>query len=132
MPPFRLNQRVALPPAAAKIARQRTCYCDIFWAQTASPACAGLDVECQSTSHHFGQRSSASDADRATALQLLGIEVMQLTHGVLTDPRSFAIFVAALAERLGMPPRPNFSQLTKAQLRLRRELFVDWELLPEV
>ena len=132
MPPFRLNQRVALPPAAARIARQRACYCDIFWAQAASPACAGLDVECQSTSHHFGARSSASDADRTTALRLLGIEVVQLTHGVLADPRRFAIFVAALAEHLGVPPRPAFAQLTEAQLRLRRELFVDWELLPEV
>lgn len=132
LPPFRLNQRVALTPAAAKVARQRACYCDIFWKETTNPTCAGLGVECQSASHHFGLRSSVSDADRATALQLLGIEVVQLTHGVLADPRRFAIFAAELAKRLGVPSRPYFAQLSEAQLRLRRELFIDWELLPEV
>lgn len=132
LPPFKLNRRVVMPPAAAKIARRQTCCCDIFWEETASPACAGLDVECQSASHHFGSRSSVSDADRATALQLLGIEVMQLTHGVLADPRRFAVFAASLAERLGVPRRPDRTRLTAAQVRLRRELFVDWEHLPEV
>lgn len=132
LPPFRLNRRVALPLAAAKIAQRQTCCCDIFWSETVDPACTGLDVECQSSSHHFGSRSSVSDADRATALQLLGVEVMQLTHGVLVDPRRFAVFAASLAERLGVPRRPDRTRLTAAQVRLRRELFVDWEHLPEV
>lgn len=133
LPPFRLNRRVVLTPAAARVARQRTCYCDIFWDETADAACAGLAVECQSASHHFGAISSVSDADRATALQLLGIEVVQLTHGVLADPTRFAIFAASLAERLGVRRRRRGNAaLTKSQLRLRRELFVDWEQLPVV
>lgn len=132
LPRFSLNHMVTLTRAAVRIARRQTCYCDIFWSETVDPACTGLDVECQSASHHFGSRSSVSDADRATALQLLDIEVMQLTHGVLADPRRFAVFAASLAERLGVPRRPDRTRLTAAQVRLRRELFVDWEHLPEV
>lgn len=129
---FTHNRRVALSPAAARIAHRRACYCDVYWDGPLPNGAAGLDLECQSSSHHFGAMSSVSDANRATALQMMGIEVTQVTFSQIADPATFEIFSGHLAERLGAPRREK----TEAQLRdqedLRRELFVDWAALPMV
>lgn len=127
---FEHNRRVALASAAARVARRRACFCDIFWDDVA--AGAGLDLECQSASHHFGTRSASSDADRATALQMMGIEVLQVTYAQIASPRNFAEIARFLAERLGVSYRQKSEVQLRAQARLRRELFVDWRTLPMV
>lgn len=124
------NRRVALTPAAARVARRRACFCDIFWDDVAHGA--GLDLECQSASHHFGARSSSSDADRATALQMMDIEVTQVTYAQIAHPANFEAVSRFLAERLGVSYREKTDAQLRAQARLRRELFVDWESLPVV
>ena len=127
---FEHNRRVALALAAARIAGRRTCFCDLFYREATNPELAGIDVECQSSAHHFGLKSSASDANRATALQLMGIEVVQLTYAQLADPARFKIFSAFLSELLGLPYREKTEAQLAAQARLRAEILTDWERLP--
>lgn len=127
---FSHNRRVALSPQAARIARQSACFCDLFWEAEDIPARRAVDVECQSSAHHFGARSSARDADRATALQMMDIEVVQLTHAQLSDVRRFAAFSQFLAGKLGMAPRKKTEAELSAQAKLRSEVLVDWDELP--
>ena len=127
---FEHNHRIALTADAALLARRRACYCDVYWDGPLPDGVAGLDLECQSTSHHFGAKSSVSDADRATALQAMGIEVAQVTFAQIADPVTFEVFSEHLARRLGIPrPEKTEAQL-RAQADLRRELFASWEDLP--
>ncbi len=119
-----------LTPDAARVAERRTCSCDLFYRSAVDPKLMGVDVECQSSAHHFGTRSSASDANRATALQLMGVEVMQLTYAQLADPARFEIFSALLAEKLGLPHREKTDAQLAAQARLRAEILTDWGRLP--
>ena len=124
------NQRVALSSDAARLARRGTCYCDVYWDGPLPSGARGLDLECQSASHHFASKSSASDADRATALQMMGYEVAQATYAQVADPAIFESLSRHLAERLGVPYREKTDAQLRAQDELRRELFVDWASLP--
>lgn len=124
------NQRVALSSDAARLARRGTCYCDVYWDGPLPSGARGLDLECQSVSHHFASKSSASDADRATALQMMGYEVAQATYAQVADPAIFESLSRHLAERLGVPYREKTDAQLRAQDELRRELFVDWASLP--
>lgn len=127
---FQHNRRIVLTPDAARVAERHACSCDLFFRGTADRKLVGVDVECQSSAHHFGVRSSASDANRATALQLMGIEVVQLTYAQLADPTRFKIFSALLAEKLGLPYREKTDAQLAAQTRLRAEILTDWGQLP--
>ena len=127
---FQHNRRIALAPNAARVAERHVCSCDLFYRGAVDPKLMGIDVECQSSAHHFGTRSSASDANRATALQLMGIEVVQLTYAQLADPARFKIFSALLAEKLGLPYREKTDAQLAAQTRLRAEILTDWGQLP--
>lgn len=127
---FEHNRRIALTADAALLARRRVCYCDVYWDGPLPDGVAGLDLECQSASHHFGAKSSVSDADRATALQAMGIEVAQVTFAQIADPVTFEVFSEHLARRLGISrPEKTEAQL-RAQADLRRELLASWEDLP--
>lgn len=122
------NRRVALSAAARRACGQWSCYCDLFW----GGADGGVDVECQSSSHHFGARSSAGDADRATALQMMGVEVIQLTYAQLANARRFETFSRFLAEKIGVTYHEKTARERMEQHRLRAEVLVDWEGLPDV
>lgn len=122
------NRRVALSAAARRVCGQRSCYCDLFW----EGADGGVDVECQSSSHHFGARSSAGDADRATALQMMGVEVIQLTYAQLANARRFEAFSRFLAEKIGVTYHEKTARERREQHELRAAVLVDWEGLPNV
>ena len=122
------NRRVALSAAAHRACGQWSCYCDLFW----GGADGGVDVECQSSSHHFGARSSANDADRATALQMMGVEVIQLTYAQLANAQRFDAFSRFLAEKVGVAYHEKTARERRAQRALRAEVLVDWGSLPNV
>lgn len=129
---FSHNRRVTLSPQAARIARQATCFCDLFWEATDVPSGRAVAVECQSIAHHFGTQSSVRDADRATALQMMDVEVVQLTYAQLVDARRFSAFSQFLADKLGVASREKTGRELRAQAKLRFEVLVDWGDLPFV
>lgn len=124
------NRRIELPSAAARIARRSSCVCDLYW--EGGEGRRALDLECRSSLSHLGESSAISDADRSAALQLMGIEVVELTYGQLADPARFEAFSGLVAEKLGVPPRERTAAQRLRQARLREEVLVDWERLPFV
>ena len=122
------NRRVTLSADAKRLCGLSSCYCDLFWEREGGD----VDVECQSSSHHFGSRSSVSDADRSTALQMMGIEVIQLTYAQMENAQRFEAFSRLLAEKLGVERQERTQREKRAQEDLRASVLVDWESLPDV
>ena len=110
------------------IARRAFLVCDIYW--DAVEGRRALDVECQSRLAHAFDDAALSDADRATALDLVGVDVVNVTYGQLTSLARFDALSQLIAEKLGVPYRRRTSSETDAAMRLREELFADWATLP--
>ena len=125
---FRHNQRVPLTQGARSLARRAFLVCDIYW--DAVEGRRALDVECQSRLAHAFDDAALSDADRATALDLVGVDVVNVTYGQLTSLARFDALSQLIAEKLGVPYRRRTSSETDAAMRLREELFADWATLP--
>lgn len=117
------NRRVALSAEARALARRASCYCDLYWDE-------GVDLECQSRLAHDAASSYLSDADRAAALELMGVRVLPVTYGQLTSGRRVEALSRALAEMRGVPWSPPTELQREAADRLRGEVLVDWGTLP--
>lgn len=119
------NHPVVLSPAARAIARQGRCYCDLLLAAPRSRR--KLDIECQGAVAHDGSERRLSDADRATALSCMGIDVMLLTQRTLANPAACAEFARKARKILGVPELSLSEDLAAKRKRLRREVLVRWE-----
>lgn len=119
------NEKVELSRDAKLVGQRRCCYCDIYWPD-------GLDVECQSAQYHDNLDGFLSDAERAAALRLMGVDVLPLTNGQLQDPVRFNAFCDAVALARGIERSPKTAAQKLAAERLRSELFIDWAALPEL
>ena len=73
-----------------------------------------------------------SDADRMTALQAMGYDVLLLTHGQISDEDRFRAIVKAVYRMLDVEYRDKSSEEQGAEALLRSELFVDWSKLGEI
>ena len=91
----------------------------------------GLDVECQSSQYHDNLDGFLSDAERAAALRLMGVNVLPLTHAQLTNPARFDAFCDAIALARGLERKPRTEKQARAAEQLRTELFIDWAELPD-
>lgn len=85
-------------------------------------------VECQGEAFHSGTEATRRDSDRTTALQAMGYEVILLTYHQIHDPLAFDTVVNLIRAKLGMGPRRKTARQKERELRLRREIFADWEL----
>ena len=127
LPPFSINHRITLSPQARTIANQNTCFADIFFEQTDKhPA---LDIECHGHMAHDESVKGGLDANRALALQSMGIEVVFLTHEQICDTARFYAVVQHIASILGACRPPKTELMRHREINVRRELFCDWELL---
>lgn len=134
---FSHNERVDLGAAAQRVARRSCCYCDLFWPGAGGAGAPGpglarpLDLECKSAEFHANARSYLSDADRAAALQLEGVDVLELTYAQLADELSFESVAQLVALRLGRPA-PGFSpEFARERAELRRTVLSDWGRLAQ-
>ena len=69
------------------------------------------------------------DADRMTALQTMGYDVLLLTHGQISDEDRFRAIVKAVCRMLDVEYSDKSSDEQRAEALLRSELFVDWTKL---
>lgn len=69
------------------------------------------------------------DADRMTALQAMGYDVLLLTHRQISDEDRFRAIVKAVCRMLDAEYRDKSSDEQRAEALLRSELFVDWTKL---
>ena len=120
---FSFNEKVELTSRARLLGQRSFCLCDLYWPD-------GLDVECQSAMFHDNSDSYISDADRISALSLMGVKVLPLTYAQLRDAERFSAFAGAVARALGRPHREKTDLQKTAALRLRDEVFVNWWKLP--
>ena len=118
------NERLALDARAQRLAGQGVCYCDLFWPE--GEGRRALDVECHSATFHLGERRELSDADRALALQSMGVEVLFVTYAQVASPSRFEALAQTVAEKLGREVVPRDEGFLARRAELRREVLVDF------
>ncbi len=121
------NKRISLSPNARNLALQSTCFADLYF--EAYDGAAPLDIECHGRGVHDGERASISDADRATALESMGINVVQLTYGQIQDPARFESVRQLIAKLRGTRITEKCPAFKQKEMELRRQLFIDWNTL---
>lgn len=122
---FSHNYELALNASARRLAGRGTCRCDLYW--PASEGHRALDLECQSRLFHVGIESGLSDADRATALQSMGVEVLLVTYAQFSEVARFDALSAAVAEKIGRTPPAHTREFLGARKELRSQVLVRWE-----
>ena len=120
------NQRIALSREATRLSGKTACYADILLEGNAS---APLIIECQGKSAHASAAAVMSDSDRTTALQHMGYDVILLTYSQIAQQSQFRIVKKLIASKLGISLRGKTPRLEKAENELRRDLFIDWNVL---
>ncbi len=115
-----LNPRVVLPPDDAMIVGSNTFRLDICWQDKL------LDVEFAGGDAHPNTMGSRShDALRATIIQGLGYDVINLTGNQVKKEDQFNCAAKIIAKRLKHRQRLNGPAQYMAEMQTRRELFSD-------
>ncbi len=122
-----LNVEVMLSTSARAIVGKSRVYIDIL---LSSPdGRRQVAIECQGKASHGRAGDGLRDADRMTALQAMGYDVLLLTHRQISDEDRFRAIVKAICRMLDAEYRDKSSDEQRAETLLRSELFVDWTKL---
>lgn len=116
---FENNRRIALSGQAQQLYQRSCCYADLFFEEDAAHPPVAL--ECQGASVHSGEAAALSDAARTAALQLMGVDVIPVTHEQIKQPESWVAVKQLLAKRLGASTDKTSRQL-RTETILRHEL----------
>lgn len=122
---FAHNRRIVLSREARALAQRASCYCDLYWDE-------GLDLECQSKLSHATGEGYLSDANRAAALELMGVTVLPATYAQLTTEERVEALSKLVAEKRGIAWRPKTEREREAGRRLRGEVLRSWDTLLDV
>ena len=122
-----LNVEVMLSTSARAIVGKSRVYIDLL---LSSPdGRRQVAIECQGKASHGRAGDGLRDADRMTALQAMGYDVLLLTHRQISDEDRFRAIVKAICRMLDAEYRDKSSDEQRAETLLRSELFVDWTKL---
>lgn len=122
-----LNVKVVLSTSARAIVGKTCVYIDLL---LSSPdGRRQVAIECQGKASHGRAGDGLRDADRMTALQAMGYDVLLLTHGQISDEDRFRAIVKAVCRMLDVEYRDKSSDEQRVEALLRSELFVDWTKL---
>lgn len=121
---FSHNARVELSREARQVARRAACYCDLYW--PGDGRAGALDLECQSGEFHASEASLLSDADRSTALKLMGVEVVEVTWATLSNEASLDALAGLVAERVGCARGARPADFAVRRAGLREEVLGRW------
>lgn len=122
-----LNVEVTLSTSARAIVGKSRVYIDLL---LSSPdGRRQVAIECQGKASHGRAGDGLRDADRMTALQAMGYDVLLLTHRQISDEDRFRAIVKAVCRMLDAEYRDKSSDEQRAETLLRSELFVDWTKL---
>lgn len=122
-----LNVEVMLNTSARAIVEKSRVYIDLL---LSSPdGRRQVAIECQGKASHGRAGDGLRDADRMTALQAMGYDVLLLTHRQISDEDRFRAIVNAICRMLDAEYRDKSSDEQRAETLLRSELFVDWTKL---
>lgn len=126
---FENNYEITLDRKAKKIADKEKVYADLHF--VSADGDRSVIVECQGATEHGKVDAGIRDADRTTALQSMGYDVILLTYEKMSDKESFRAVAEMLAGRLGYLYRPKTDAMKAREDELRRELLIDWATLGE-
>lgn len=122
-----LNVEVTLSASARSIVGKSRVYIDLL---LSSPdGRRQVAIECQGKASHGRAGDGLRDADRMTALQAMGYDVLLLTHRQISDEDRFRAIVKAVCRMLDAEYRDKSPDEQRAETLLRSELFVDWSKL---
>ena len=122
-----LNVKVVLSTSARAIVGKTRVYIDLL---LSSPdGRRQVAIECQGKASHGRAGDGLRDANRMTALQAMGYDVLLLTHGQISDEDRFRAIVKAVCRMLDVEYRDKSSDEQRVEALLRSELFVDWTKL---
>lgn len=122
-----LNVEVMLNTNARAIVGKSRVYIDLL---LSSPdGRRQVAIECQGKASHGRAGDGLRDADRMTALQAMGYDVLLLTHRQISDEGRFRAIVKTVCRMLDAEYRDKSSDEQRAEALLRSELFVDWTKL---
>lgn len=125
-----LNVEVTLSTSARAIVGKSRVYIDLLLSSPDGER--QVAIECQGKGSHGRAGDGLRDADRMTALQAMGYDVLLLTHGQISDEDRFRAIVKAVCRMLDVEYRDKSSEEQGAEALLRSELFVDWSKLGEI
>lgn len=121
------NATIRFTQAASKIAHRSYCIADILI--TSPDGTHVVDVECQGASVHDGIEARISDADRTTALESMGVDVILVSHDQIASHDSFNVVMDLVERELGQRLPAQTSRMVKSEEALRGDLFQEWETL---
>ena len=121
---FANNHRINLSGTAQALYRHGHCYADLYL--DANDAHGPIAIECQGASVHSGEAAGLNDARRTTALALMGVQVIPLTHDQLAKPNGWAAVKQLLAQVVGVDISKSALQ-RGAENELRHALFPNEE-----
>ena len=114
-----MNVEIPLTAEAAAIAGRgrKKLMADLLWLYR------HFILEYDGNEPHLGEPAGLSDRARANALELMGYEMMELTHEQLDKQKSFEIMVMHLAKKLGKRLDPHKLGPLPQRMNLRNEVF---------
>lgn len=118
------NHPIPLSPSARKIYPHEYCEADIY---IESPNGEHIvAVECQGEAIHSGEAALASDANRTTALETMGINVVQITHADIRSAERMELIAEHIAHKLKIYPRARTVRMVAAERKIRAEFPHNW------
>ena len=114
-----MNHRIDLDEKLARLAGRHYCRADICWPDRL------LVIEHQGARDHSDADSFSSDRARINALVTMGFEVLELTHGQVSDLQAFEEIALHVAGVLGKRVDKRKLGATPERIALRKELF-EW------
>lgn len=126
---FTHNEPVELSVPAQRLAHRTRCYCDLFWRGEKSRR--PLDLECRSRQHHNTGHTYVRDSDRSTALQLDGVDVVEITYAQIADEQSFDALSSLVAQKLGRALPGRTSSFLKRRQEMRGTVLGNWVALAD-
>ena len=125
-----LNVEVKLSASAQGIVGKSRVYIDLLL--TSPDGMRQVAIECQGKGAHGRAGDGLRDADRMTALQAMGYDVLLLTHGQISDADRFLEVVKVICKVLDVEYRDKGPEEQGVEALLRSELFIDWSKLGEI
>lgn len=121
------NRVIPLSRKAKRIYPHEYCVADIY---LESPDGRHIvDIECQGAAIHAGEKAASSDANRTTALESMGISVVQITHADIHSEARLELIAEHVCNKLGIKRRKRTAHMIKAEKTIRSQLPNNWEEL---
>jgi len=86
-----------------------------------------LDIECQGAVVHSGLGAAISDADRACAIEAMGIGLLYLTENQLRSGHKLELFAELVGDKLGQKLQQRTDRMRRKENELRFHLSKGWE-----